>query len=252
MKPILWSLGNFEFRSYYVMMILGVIVVSVLALRRARHDGFPEIHQVIDGTLLIFFTGFVGARLLYIAHHADWFLSRPLHILAVRDGGLTLYGSLFLGGLSVILYARWRQMTVMKTLDFILPFMLLVYCFIRIGCFLNGCCYGTACDLPWALQFPESITPVHPTQLYEIASNLALFLFLYLYYPRKKYDGEITLYFFLFYPLSRFIIEFWRIDDHPDWQALTLNQVISVALLALTIFVLYPASRRLNKAAKKS
>ena len=94
---------------------------------------------------------------------------------------------------------------------------------------MNGCCYGRVCSLPWGVQFPHLPEPVHPTQLYEAFYNFFLFFFLYRLYTKKKFTGQVTILYFMFYAVGRFMIEFWRADN-PMLNVLTWNQWLSAGI----------------------
>jgi len=119
----------------------------------------------------------------------------------------------------------------------------------RLGCFLNGCCFGDRCDLPWAVSFPAPSPPwefqvkqqlieanslhslpLHPTQLYSAIDALVLLLLLLAYYPLRRRDGEVLGVLMLAYPITRFLIEYLRNDEGVFFAGLTISQNISVLL----------------------
>jgi phosphatidylglycerol:prolipoprotein diacylglycerol transferase len=131
----------------------------------------------------------------------------------------------------------------------IAPSLALGVAFGRIGCFLNGCCYGDRCDLPWALRFPKGSIPwwdhvhqhwitkdaaqslaVHPTQLYSAFDGFLLVALLSAYYPLRKRDGEVLALLMVTYPITRFLIEMLRDDDGVFLMGMTVSQLISVAI----------------------
>jgi phosphatidylglycerol:prolipoprotein diacylglycerol transferase len=123
--------------------------------------------------------------------------------------------------------------------DYLSPFIILGYAITRIGCFLNGCCYGHITDLPWGVVYP-AIDGFHrnPTQLY--ASLAALIIFFIIRYLKKyKYfHGYIFLYFIIFYGVYRFLVEYFRVSTAVLWglsqaQIASLIFIISGALLLL-------------------
>ncbi|MFC1511517.1 prolipoprotein diacylglyceryl transferase, partial [Candidatus Margulisiibacteriota bacterium] len=115
----------------------------------------------------------------------------------------------------------------------------------RVGCFLNGCCFGLPTKLPWGMVFPfgslaHSYFPgehLHPTQLYSSLGGLVIFLLIVWLYRQKKYDGHIFLWWLIFYSIYRFLVEFLRYSP-MHWLGLTPSQWIVVfvggsALLAI-------------------
>jgi phosphatidylglycerol:prolipoprotein diacylglycerol transferase len=136
------------------------------------------------------------------------------------------------------------------------PSIALAHFFGRIGCFFAGCCYGKYCDLPWAVTFnnPDSLAPqglpLHPTQLYEALSNMAIFLFLFFFRKHKKYDGQIFWLYVFIYGITRSFIEIFRADFRGVflYGIFSVSQVIGgimavVSLIMLSIF----RQRALNK-----
>jgi phosphatidylglycerol:prolipoprotein diacylglycerol transferase len=136
-------------------------------------------------------------------------------------------------------------------LDAIAPALALGIALGRIGCFLNGCCYGDLCDLPWAVAFPKPTAPwvnhfehglipstalqslrVHPTQIYSAIDGFLLLGLLTAYYPIRKRDGEVTGILLMTYPITRFLIEQIRNDETGFVSGFTISQSISLILLA--------------------
>ncbi|MGC4065862.1 MAG: prolipoprotein diacylglyceryl transferase [Polyangiaceae bacterium] len=136
----------------------------------------------------------------------------------------------------------------------------------RMGCLLAGCCFGRPFEGPWGISFPkfspasdkqaqlgllpssahESLA-VHPTQLYESASALAIAAFLLLWFhPRKRYDGQVFLAFVALYATARFIIEFLRSDDRGGSFGLSTSQLIGLLLLAASVSAHFLLVRRNN------
>ena len=120
--------------------------------------------------------------------------------------------------------------------NFIIPYGVLTHVFGRIGCFLNGCCYGKVCDLSWAVKFPGLAYAVHPTQLYEALYDLVLFFFLNYRRKQPHFDGQISLLYFALYGMGRYLIEFLREPGWTGW-GLTANQWLSAAIILFAFIV---------------
>ena len=133
----------------------------------------------------------------------------------------------------------------------------------RVGCFLNGCCFGDACNLPWAVRFPKDSPPwvsevtrnlirpdaehslwLHPTQLYSAVDGLVLFLLLSAFYPLRKRDGQVIGLLLLTYPVTRFLIEHLRNDEGIFAAGMTISQFISVGIFAFGVAFWVILSRR--------
>jgi len=154
MKPTLLSLGSFHLYSFGVMVAAGVLLATWLLCRRARSSDFINSEQVVDLIFVIVVAGFVGGRSFYVIQNWKWYREVPLRILAFWEGGLIFYGGLLFAVLAVIGFTRMKKIPTFKFLDFMIPYVALAHAFGRIGCFLNGCCGGKICHLPWAVHFP--------------------------------------------------------------------------------------------------
>jgi phosphatidylglycerol:prolipoprotein diacylglycerol transferase len=163
------------------------------------------------------------------------------------QGGLAYYGG-FLAAFPVGLwYAKKHQLGVWRIADLTSPFIALGLFFGRMGCFLNGCCYGAPTDLAWGVDFPTDHIKhkVHPTQLYEAIGALAVFGLLYFVVrPRKRRHGEVFAGLLVLYGLLRFALEFWRADDRGGFGGLSTSQWIGVPLVAWGLAALVSWRRR--------
>lgn len=242
MKPVLFSFGALHLYSYGLCIAIGVLLSLFLMKRRALLEGFPKPDEVFDMSFAILVWGFLGARLFYVVQNFSYYVAEPLKIFAVWEGGLIFYGGAIMAFVGFGWAVRKKRLPFWRTLDFIAPYGALAHAFGRIGCFLNGCCYGKICDLPWAVRFPGLPYAVHPAQIYEAGYDLMLFAFLLARSKRARFDGEITLLYFLLYGLGRYLIEFLR---EPGWMWLgfTLNQWMSVAIM-VAAFILFQLRRR--------
>jgi phosphatidylglycerol:prolipoprotein diacylglycerol transferase len=137
-------------------------------------------------------------------------------------------------------------------LDLVSPLLALGLFFGRIGCFFAGCCYGKETSLPWGVVFtnPNSLArlnvPLHPTQLYDAANGLAIFLFLIWRERRKAFDGQIFSLFLLLYSITRFFIEMLRGDPRGFLfqNLISTSQGIGIFLAILSIFMLFFLEKR--------
>jgi phosphatidylglycerol:prolipoprotein diacylglycerol transferase len=185
-------------------------------------------------------------------------------------GGLTFYGGLILGSLYAIWFLRRLNLPFWRYADITGWGIPLGLFFGRIGCFLNGCCFGSRTDSFLGVSFPswspasrrhyelgliakESLDSlsVHPAQLYSAFLNFLIFTFLYFYLrPRKKFSGEIILTFAICYAIGRFIVEFFRDDQRGGLfnQLLSTSQFISI----LALLIIIPIYIYLKKRAAKT
>lgn len=236
MKPILASFGPIHLYSYGLCIALGVLLSLFLMRRRALKEGFPRPDEIFDMAFAVLVWGFLGARIFYVLQNFSYYVKEPLKIFAVWEGGLIFYGGVITAFLGFGWIVRAKKWPFWKMLDFLVPYGALTHAFGRLGCFLNGCCFGRACDWPWAVRFPELSYAVHPTQLYEAVYDLLLFAFLLKHRKQVRFEGEMGLLYFLLYGMGRFMIEFVR---EPSWlgSGLTSNQWLSAAIIAAAFII---------------
>lgn len=240
MLPELFSLGPIHVYSYGLMFALGVLMAVFYLGKQTPVGGLTQ-NKIIDLILILTFVGIVGGRLFYIGQHWDYYLENPSEVFAVWEGGLVIYGGIIAALIGLAIFCRVRRVNFFLLTDLYFPAVALAQAFGRVGCFLNGCCWGSPTHLPWAVQFPFLKDPVHPTQIYSSLFNFGLFAFLALRYQRRVFVGEITLYYLLLYSLGRFIVEYLRGDNLPILWGMTSAQVISVgvAVIALGLYFGY-------------
>lgn len=231
MNPELFRIGPLSFHSYGFCIAAGVLFSLFLMGRHARRLGFPPPEKIFDLVFMVVFSGLLGARLFYVVQEWSWYREHPLEIFQVWQGGLVYFGGVFLSLLAVLIYVRRKRLPVLRTFDFLIVYIPLVHAFGRLGCFLNGCCYGGPCDFPWAVQFPSLPVPVHPTQLYEVVFNLILFGFLANQDLRQRTPGTLTVLYLILYPAGRFSLEFLRGDQTILFASLTLQQIMSLVFI---------------------
>lgn len=247
MFPILAEFGPVHLYSYGLSIAAGVAVAFYLMQKSSVREGFPTPEQAYDCIFVSVISGFIGARIFYVLQHLGEFQRNPLEVFAIWQGGLIFYGGLAAGVFSLWIYTVKQKLSFFKIMDFIFPYGAMVHAFGRLGCFLNGCCFGRACEWPWAVRFPGMSQSVHPTQLYEAFYNLAVFFFLRKVYQRHPKTGVVTAGYFLLYGTGRFMVEFFR-SGNPGWL-LTWNQWISAGILLTGGITLVIALRRKSKPA---
>lgn len=242
MKPVLFSFGALHLYSYGLCIALGVLLSLFLMKRQGLKDGFPGTEEVFDMAFVVLLWGFVGARIFYVIQNLSYYSAQPLKFFAVWEGGLVFYGGAIAAFLGLWRMARKKKRPLWKILDFLAPYGALTHAFGRLGCFLNGCCFGKACLLPWAVRFPQMSHAVHPAQLYEAFYDLVLFAFLIKRRERIRFEGEISLLYFLLYGMGRYLIEFVR-EPSWTWVGLNSNQWLSVAIMVVS-FLIFQSRRR--------
>jgi len=275
--PNLLHFGPFEgIPAYGAMLALGFLVALRVAIVLAKRSGVhpDRLWDLWVGCLL---GGIVGARIWYIVQFFEEFRtpSGGVNIAGffkMWNGGLVFYGG-FVGAFVVaLIYIIVTRLRPGQVFDVLCPGVALGLGFGRVGCFLNGCCWGKPADLPWAVSFPEvaytvggaahpspafvqhlcwglvqkgwgASMPVHPTQLYAMAANWVAFVLLLVFFRHRKAHGEVTSLFLCLYGMQRFAVEFFRGDKGPFALGLTLAQWTSLAavIVGLVAFIILRA-----------
>ena len=183
--------------------------------------------------LLQMMVGVMGARLLFIIEYRE-FLKPGFSFWNFEGGGLSFYGAVISSFLFDWLYLKYRGLPFWSVMDCVGLGLPLGAVFARLGCFLNGCCHGVACDWPWAMTFPGSGGQrVHPSQLYEALACLLIFLGLHVWKKRQRWWGQAFLAYIAGYGVYRFLAEFLRGDEPSQFLGLSMAHLASLGLLAL-------------------
>lgn len=251
MHPIAFHLGPLAVHWYGVLLAMGFLTGLWTAGRRAPLTGIaPE--KISDAGLWLVVGAVLGARILFVATYwRESFSAQPLtEIFMVQRGGLVFYGGLLGGALACILFCRRQKLALWKVADVLAPSIALGYVFGRLGCLMNGCCFGRECPLPWAIHFPADHTtggdPVHPTQIYDSLLNLGLYLALAWLYRRKKFDGQVFAAYFMCYAVTRSIVEVFRGDysEAHRHAGLTPGQLVSLGIFTAGLVMFFVLRKR--------
>jgi phosphatidylglycerol:prolipoprotein diacylglycerol transferase len=246
------QIGPLFVRYYGMILMAGVLAAAFLADREARRRG-QDTDLVWDGLVWVLIGGVLGARVWHILTPpaamveqgitTGYYLTHPLHALAIWRGGLGIPGAVIGGALALYWYTRRAGVKYAVWLDIVAPAVALGQAIGRWGNWVNQELYGAPTDLPWAIQIdPEFRLPefadqatYHPLFLYESLwnlANMALLLWLARRYGNRLRDGDLFLVYLVTYPVARFFLEFLRLD--PSRVAgVNINQTL-MALVAIT------------------
>ncbi len=242
MYPVLLKLGTFPIYTDELVLTIGWLVGFFYVRGEARRTGFG-----IDKITSLFFWGlifgFVGARILYIFVEWDYFLDDPLRIIFSR-GGFVFYGGFIFGIGIVIWQIRRKSLNIWKTVDIFAPGVAIAHAISRIGCFLNGCCYGRPTDSWLGVSFPPESPagfvgqPLIPIQLFASLNLFIIFAILLTLRTYKKFDGQLFWLYVLLYGVSRSIIEIFRGDPRGHIWLFSTSQFIGIILAILSLVML--------------
>lgn len=261
MRPILFEIGGISFSGYRVMLTVAFLLCTFLVVRESdrRQPGF-RLSPTIG--IWAFIGALFGAKLFYQIQYAGW--AEAWRAVLLWQGGLVYYGGLFGGLAAVLLGLRLQRAPIVKTLDIAAVYLPLGQALARLGCFLNGCCYGKDTGLPWGVRFPPgsdaymdhlreglinanaaSTPSLHPAQLYTGAGLIVVFLILRIALQRRQRPGVVVSGYLVAYGVLRFTVEFVRGDNEAFLLGLSLYQHVSIllAVIGLAGILVLPEER---------
>ncbi len=238
MHPILFEFGPLTIYSYGVMVALGFALATACVYHRAPQFNIDK-NKMVDIMILVLVSGIAGARVFYILQNIGYYRANPYEIINLSKGGLVWYGG-FLAGLGgLIVYVKMNRMSFWAVVDLIVPYVALAQAFGRLGCFLNGCCYGTEVPASFIFAVPMAQDGAlhHPTQIYSALLLALIFIVLRIWQEHRRFVGEIFLGYCMLYSLKRFFVEFLRGDNPRIYFGLTISQVISCAVCIVSVVI---------------
>ncbi len=258
MYPVLFRIGNFALHSYGVMAAIGFLLacrlVEVNCGRAKMTAG-----DAATALVLAMISGIIGSRVFYVVQFFDEYYRDNLwEIIRIDHGGLVFYGGFLLAIAVLAAFAHWKKINFISMLDIFTPAMAAAHACGRIGCFLNGCCFGTPTGSWIGVHYPAGSeaalfyngAALHPTQLYEAAFHLVMCP-VYFKLVRKAPRGAAIGSLLLCYGLFRFIIEFLRGDNARLWGLFTQAQFIGLVLMPVGLITVLIALRLGKNAAKR-
>jgi phosphatidylglycerol:prolipoprotein diacylglycerol transferase len=253
--PTLFHIGSVAVHSYGTLLMLGFIAGILLCGREAKRLKLPD-ELAVDLGLWVLVGSIVGARGLFVALNWGDFAARPQEALFVwQTGGLSFHGGL-LGGIIAALLLGWRRkISFWAIADMAAPGIALGYGIARIGCFLNGCCYGAPVSPRWSFLgvrfplYPDSgimTEPSHPTQLYSAAGSFLILAILLWVRPRFPVRGQLFLVYIGLYSILRSAVEVLRrgYTAQVAFDGVTQAQALSAVLFAAAIFSIVRLGRK--------
>jgi phosphatidylglycerol:prolipoprotein diacylglycerol transferase len=269
MNPVIISVGPFAVTWYGLLIVFGAVVGAWIATIEAKRRGEDPEHvwNVLPWLLI---AGIIGARLYHVFSNPvgglgwSWYREHPIDIINFWSGGfrgLGIFGGVLGGFIALVLYVRWKKLSLPRWLDIVIPGVLIAQALGRFGNFINQELYGPPTTLPWGFKIntdfpfqtptemlgrsPQEIleyvlvTRFHPTFFYEATWNLVGFILVMVFgrklYPKLR-DGDIFLFYLIWYPLGRLIVEMFRPDAWvTGLPGLATAQLVSLGLMAIGI-----------------
>jgi len=240
MHPILFKTGSFVLGTYGLVVAAGVFLAIWMGRVLARRENLdPE--EVTDFFVYSVIAGFVGAKIALIIGDFKEFSERPLQFLIenLRSFG-AFYGGFIAAFIVALFYIRKKKLPFWEITDITAVCLALSQGVGRWGCFLAGCCYGSPTAMPWGMVFPyvdtcADGTRIHPWPVYESFLDFALFAFLYKFFPKRRFKGEVFVLYAIIYACGRGLLEFFRGDAIRGLyfnNTVSLSQILAALILA--------------------
>ncbi|MFZ5986076.1 MAG: prolipoprotein diacylglyceryl transferase [Bacillota bacterium] len=227
-NKIAFSIFGLNVYWYGIIISIGFITAIFLGMRNSKKFGIDP-DNVVDLVLFAAPAAIIGARLYYVIFNWGEFNGDIVKIIDIRRGGLAIYGGLIAAVLVTYIFAKVKNIELLKLLDFGIPYFILAQAIGRWGNFVNQEAFGGNTDLPWGMRsgatrsYLQSLRqsgldvnpelPVHPAFLYESLWNIGVFLFLIWYRKRYKIRGEVFFLYMILYGIGRAWIESLRTDS---------------------------------------
>ncbi len=255
MHPVLVEIGRFSVYSFGFMLAISFLVGIYLSSYRAKRFGVDP-QYILDLSVYLILAGVVGSRLLYVAFHITEYES-VVDVFALWQGGATLYGGFLLAIFAGFVFAQKKNVSFLLLGDIMSPALVLGIMVTRIGCFLSGCCFGKATAHSWGVHFPpespagsyagQAATALgldsiglHPSQLYASFCAFVTLVLLLVLQKRLTKRGSTFGLMLVCYGMFRFALDFTRFYEENMRVVfdLTLNQLISVGLFLIGVYLL--------------
>lgn len=235
------QIGSAAVSTYFLVISLAATLAGLWFIKRMESHALSRL-LAIDLTLVTFVSAFVGARLLHVFYEEPrFYMSNPAQVLKIWNGGFVFYGGLLGGALGIYIYCLIKRIPFLLTLDMAAAPIAFAYVLGRLACFLNGCCYGKACVLPWAIALDG--VHRHPTQLYASGFELFNLILILKLAPKLRQPGQLAGVWLVLHAIGRMIMEHFRDDPRGDMiLGLSIGTWISVALICAGVGLIWPNS----------
>ncbi len=255
---------SFPIFGYGVLVLTGFLFAIAFASYRCKQVGYDS-EIIMDLAFWILVTGIVGGRIAFLIQYHQELVAHnktlPQLLFAVinlSQGGLVLIGAMFGAAIGCFTFCYLRNINPWPLVDIITPSIFIGEGFGRIGCLLNGCCFGDRCDLPWGICFPQGSTtfdvlvnrgfldpaalhtmPLHPTQIYSSLNGFVLALVTAQFFWYRRFPGDVFALGCVLYSITRFLLEFIRADEMGQFgTGYTISQWYSAAILCFGVGLL--------------
>lgn len=240
MHPIAFSIGSIDIYWYGILMAATFLGAYFIVHYFSKLHGFNT--KTIDDLFFLgAFFGLIGSRLGAILPYWRYFLENPLEIFS--RGGMASHGAIMAIMLVGVVFVRKHRLNYWRLADLAAPVLPMGHIFIRLGNFLSGELYGPPTNSPWAVKFPDTPVPVHPSQLYEVLASIIILPFAWKWAKNPRYPGYAFLRTLLAHSVVRFFLDFIR--QHSQlYGPFVLSQILALGICLVTIPAIIILERR--------
>ena len=241
MRPILFHIGSIGVPAFFLMIMIGTLAATFYGYRLAKREKADPV-VMLDFGIIGIICAVIGSRIFHIfIENPAYYLENPLRVFYFWQGGFVSIGAFVFSIAGVLVYLHVRKLEMLRYLDIVAAEIPIVIFFVRLGCLCAGCCYGKPTDFFIHLIFKNTGSaagyyhqnvPLHATQPYFMLNALVMLVLLYLVYTYRRFKGQVLAVFFMYYGVSRFLLEFLRGDED---RGLYFGKSISTGQIAMII-----------------
>ena len=247
-SPVAFTVFGKDIYWYGIIIASGFLLAVLYMLHRAKDFGVTQ-DDVLDMILWAVPIGVVCARLYYCIFYWELYEDDPISMLYIWEGGLAIYGGIIGGVITLLVVAKVKKIPATVLLDLAGMGVIIGQCIGRWGNFMNREAFGAETTLPWRMQLTTTagtLVEVHPTFLYESLWNVVgLLLIVFIVAKGRRFDGENTWFYFLWYGIGRFWVEGLRTDSLYlfNWtiggEPIRVSQALSLVMVLVSAFMLF-------------
>ena len=236
-SKVAFTIFGLQVYKYAVCIVLGIALALIL-MKISKVNFGIKYEDVLKCAIWTIIFGTIGARLFYVIFSFGWYKNNLGEIFALKHGGMAIYGGLIAGALTMFVYCTKKKINYLDMLDYVVPFVALTQAIGRWGNFFNIEAYGSETRFILGMEIPNGAV-VHPVFLYESLFCFGLFIALFIYQRRRRYSGEIALYYLLGYGVARFLLEGLRADSLMLFNQRVSQYISGMIVLACVMYLYY-------------
>lgn len=244
MRPYLFHIGDLGVPSFFFMIMVAGLAATFFAAHVAKKENADPV-AMLDFGIIAIIASVLGSRIFHIlVENPSYYWEDPVRVFYFWQGGFVSIGAFLASALGWVIYMRARHLAPWRYMDIAVTCVPIIIFFVRVGCFLVGCCYGKPTDFFIHLTFndPSSTAghfhlgeSLHATQLYFMLNAVVMWAVVLLTYKYRTFYGQVLSVFMIYYGVTRFFIEFLRGDED---RGIWLNGMLSTGQITM-LFTLF-------------